>query len=500
MFAALVLVLVGIQSAGIAPGDAMPTSRWAQDAIARALAACAEIADDFRRAQALAEISEAQVAAGDTAGAHATLAQALASAQRIDGEPLRSWALHDVGLAEVRADDLATGESIAESIHDAELHDAVLAAVVDARRGAKDIAGALATARRMKGAAPQGRSLRSIAIVQASESDFPGALLTARSIPHAGTNALALGDIAAAMARDGSFEEARLLVARIRDSQSRAHALADVAAAQASAGDVLGAQAVAAQLEDKLERAQALARIASVRAGSAPADAQGMFERALGLVSSARASASRKCDALIEIARAQLMAGEVSRAAATLEHALTGLKRVKDASERLDLVTRIAPLQARAGEFAGAFATAMRAEDASLRPLLVRDIATSQAEKGDAVGAIALARGLDDQPAAAAALFGVMRAQWQGHDVAGFRETIRVALETVRAIGNPELRAGALGSLAAAHAEEGDLEAAEAVFAEAMRAATTTEPGSQRAAVYARIADALADRHRSLAD
>ena len=142
----------------------------------------------------------------------------------------------------------------------------------------------------------------------------------------------------------------------------------------------------------------------------------------------------------------------------------------------------------------------MRAEDGSLRPLLVRDIAASQAEKGDVAGAVAAARALDDRPAAAAALFGILRVQSQTHDDAGMHETLSVTLQAVRVIGNSELRAGALGSLAAAHVQEGNLPAAQALFTEAMNTAAAIDGGQQRAAVYARIADSLADRHRALSD
>jgi len=130
----------------------------------------------------------------------------------------------------------------------------------------------------------------------------------------------------------------------------------------------------------------------------------------------------------------------------------------------------------------------------------VTNIAVSQAEKGDVAGAVAIARSLDDRAAAAAALFGVLRVQSERHDISGLRETIGVTLQAVRVIGSTELRAGALGSLAAAHIREGDVEGAQAVFAEAMNTAAAADRGRQRAAVYARIADSLADRHRPFND
>jgi tetratricopeptide (TPR) repeat protein len=343
-------------------------------------------------------------------------------------------------------------------------------------------------------------SLRAIANQQAADNDFTAAMVTVRSIQQPRVNALAIGDVAAAIARNGSFEEARSLVAQIRDSETRSRALVEVAVAQAGVGDVKAAQGTAAQVDDKLDRAEALARVAALRASAAPAEAREMFSESLAVVAGGRASANRRADTLVEIARAQLLAGELAGAVATLKRAFGELRNVKGDAERLNLLSRIAPLQARAGDYAGAFSTAMRADDASLRPLLVRDVAMSQAERGDVAGAVAIARGLDDRPAAAAALFGILRVQSQAHDALGLKETIGVTLQAVRVIGSAELRAGALGSLVAVHAQEGDFAGAQAVFAEAMNTAAAVDGGQQRAAVYARIADSLAERHRPFTD
>jgi hypothetical protein len=498
--AALFLILLVIPDAAIAQGEGAPTAVWAHDALVRALSACDDITDSFHRAQVLAEISEAQVAAGEVAAARATLARALTTARAIDAEPLRNWALHDIGLAYVKADDLATAEAAAETIRDVRLHDAVLAAVVDARRGARDLTGAMTTAQRLKDIARQGFSLRTIAIQQASENDFTAAVATARSIQYGRANALALGDVAAAIARAGSFDEARALAVRIKDAPSRSRAFVEVAVAQAGFGDIRGALTTLTQVDDKPDHAEATARVAAIRASTAPDDAHEMFRQALAVAGKVRASANRKAALFVEIARAQIIAGETTEAKATLKRAFAAVPAVKGDAQRLDLLSRIAPLQARAGDFPGAFATAMRADDASLRPLLVRDIAAVQAEKGDVAGAVAIARSLEDRPAAVAALFGILRVQSQAHDASGLRETIDATLQAVRVIGSAELRAGALGSLAAAHAREGDVEGGQAVFAEAMNTAAAADGGAQRAAVYARIADSLADRHRPLND
>jgi len=494
VFAALFLTLALIS------GPPTPTASWAQDALGRALAASDDITDPFHHAQTLAEIAEAQATAGDAEGARALLAKAVEVAQGVNEDALRSWALQDIGLAYVRADDLNAAEATAAKIRDPRLHDIVLASVVDARRGARDLPGARATASRVRDPARQGQGLRAIAIVQASEAHFSEALETARSIQHPQTSALALGDVAATLARDGGFEEAHSVVLGIRDSQIRARGLVEVAVSQASTGDVFGGLKLVEQIDDKLARGEALARIAALRSTTAPDAAQDLFAQSMAVLAKAKGTANRKCDTLIEVARAQLVSGDTAGSDATLQRVFTELRNVKNDSQRLNLLSRIAPLQARAGNYAGAFSTAMRAEDGSLRPLLIRDIAVSQAEKGDVSGAVAAARALDDRPATAAALFGILRVQSQAHDTAGMQATMGATLQTIRFIGNAELRAGALGSLAATHVLEGDVSTGQALFTEAMNTAAALDGGQQRASVYARIADSLADRHRVVPD
>lgn len=500
VLAALFLTLIAATSATPAEGASTPAASWAHDALTQALAASEEITDPFHRAQVLAEISEAYSTTGNAEAARATLQRARAIAEGITGEALRSWALHDIGQAYVKANDLATAEATGESIRDQRLHDVVLAAVADARRGLRDLPGAQATARRIRDSLKQGHALRSIAAQQASENDFTAALVTARSIQHAGVNALAVGDVAALIARAGSFEEARQLVMTIRDAQGRARGLVEVAAAHAGVGDFRTALSTAEQIEDKFARAELLARIGALRPRSPQPSSHELFAQSLAAFSSARGSPGRRCDTLIEIARAQVIAEDVAGSTATLQRAFAELRNVKDDSQRLNMLSRIAPLQARMGDYAGALVTAMRAEDGSLRPLLARDIVVTQAEQGDVDGAVQAARALDDRTSAAAALFGILRVQSQAHDAAGLRDTIGVTLQTVRFIGNAEVRAGALGSLAATRVLEGDISAGRALFSEAMTTAAALDSEQQRAAVYARIADSLADRHRVLSD
>jgi hypothetical protein len=508
VFAALILFLViepatgtGVPTPGASAAQAPDaTEVWAREALVRALAASREIEDPFHRAQTLAEIAEAGASSGDTAMALATLQQADIDATRVEEGALRAWALHDIAIARLKANDVSGAEATADSIRDPRLRDAALAAVVDARRGARDVPGALAAARRIQESARQGMSIRSVALMQVAAGDVTGALATARSIQHAQANALALGDVAAAIARDGSSSEALLLAARIRDGASRSRAFVEIAAAQASNGDVRGALEAIEHIDDKLDRAEAEARVAAVRSDVAPGDARGTLSQAAAAASSARGSAYRKGEALVEIARGQVLVHDDEGALATLQKVLARQRELRKESDRLTLLSRIAPLQARAGDFGAAFATAMRADDPSLRPLLVRDIASFQADKGDVAGALVFARTLDDRPAAAAAFFGILRAQAQARDQQGMHATLAEALSSVRVIGNPELRAGALGSLAAAQVLDGNMEAAQAAFSEAMTTAAGVARGQQQAAVYARIADALANRRGAVAE
>jgi hypothetical protein len=163
-------------------------------------------------------------------------------------------------------------------------------------------------------------------------------------------------------------------------------------------------------------------------------------------------------------------------------------------------MTNIAPLQARAGDFSGAFATASQTGDSSLRPLLARDIAVAQAEAGDAAGALVAARALADPQAAAAACFGIIRVLAPSPSAPAMKEALEAAHAAVRSIRSVEVKAGFLGSLAVAHANAADGEGARARFEEAMAVADTASPGLQKATAYARIADAVADRRLARAD
>jgi tetratricopeptide (TPR) repeat protein len=469
-------------------------ARWAQGALEHAITASADIDDPFHRAQSLAEIADAQAGLGHGPEALTLLQRAAELAGKIDNDALGSWARHDIGLAYVKADDLALAQSTAEGIQDLRLRDNVLSAVIDARRAEHDYLGAIEAARRIQDVARQGHALRTVVIAQAGKGDLESALTTARSIVHPALSAVALGDVAAAFAKEGNFTEARTLAARIRDVRARSEALVEVAAGQADAGDVTGALTLAEGIEDKLSRAHALARVAAVRmrfGNTAPG--RELFTQSVALAKGARGGAERKAFVLIEIARAQLGSQEKAAARETLQLAVAQAKNIKNNSDRLSLLAQIVPMQARLGDHADAMVTAGRADDSSLRPLLIRDVAASQAETGDVAGAVRAARALQDRPAGAAAFFGIMRVQAQARDDSGMRETIDTALQTVRFIPNDELKAGALGSLAAAFLVLEDKDEALALFDEAMELAARVQPAPARVSAYARIADALGE-------
>jgi len=221
-----------------------------------------------------------------------------------------------------------------------------------------------------------------------------------------------------------------------------------------------------------------------------------LFEQARQLASSGRGGAERKTSTFVEIARAQSSVRDMAGARQSLKLAMASLDEVKRESDRLSLVAQIAPMQARLGDHAGAMATAWLAEDPSLRPILVRDVAAYQAEAGDIAGAVQTAGALDDRPAGAAAFFGILRVQSQERDSPALQTTIEAALRTVRLIRSDELRAGALGSLAAVNLASGNVEAARGLYEEALSVAARTEAGPSRAGAYTRIADALGEPGR----
>jgi hypothetical protein len=481
-------------AAQAAEGDG---AQWARNAVAQAVAASSDVQDSFHRAQSLAEIAEIQAGIGETAAAPPLLQLAAESIGNIDSDPLASWARHDIALAWLKVGEPGRAEAMADGVADPRLRDSVLAAVADSRRAEHNLSRALAAARRMQDSARQGQVLRSLVIAQVGAGDMDGALATARSIVHPVLSAIALSDVVSAFARAGNLGEARMFAARIRDDRVRSEALAEIVSAQADAGDFDGALAGAKRLEDKFAQAEALGSVAAarMRLGSAGAGRE-IFAQAVALASGARGSPGRKCFALIEIARAEISAGEKAAARQTLQKASAALADVKGNSDRLAAIQQIAPLQARIGDHAAAMATAWRAEDPSIRPLLMRDVAASQAEAGDIAGAVQAALTLDDRPAGAAAFFGILRVQSQARDSSGMRTTIEAALRTVRIMRGDELKAGALASLAAAQLVAGDADAARLLYDEAMSVAGRAEAGPTRTAAFARIADALGEPRR----
>lgn len=477
----------------LAQASLSPVGEWVRTALEEAHAAAVEIEDPYHRAQALAQIAEAEVVADQADRARETLEKAAAATGNVRMQPLAAWALHDIAFALAKTDDLAGAEATAERITDSTLRDAVLAHIAEAHRTAGDLVAAIAAARKISNTERQGRALREVVSKQISMGDLAGALLTARSIVHGQQNALALGDVAIAEAKEGNLEVARSLAMRIRDTAFRARALSEIAAAQAEGGDVAGAMKLAEEIREPLPRAEAFARIAAVRSRRGT-NSHEAFAYALRTAQSARSSPARAV-ALIEIARAQVSARDFSGARETLSNAVRDVSSLREGELRVSLLGRIVPLQARCGAYAQALAVARQVTDPSLRPLLMRDVVAIQAESGDVDGAIAAARGISDPQDAVAAFFGILRIQSQSESASEQRKTVLLALEKARQISNPAAHAGALGALAAALMATGDAQTAQMIFDEARSSAASAPEPQQRAAAYARIADAVAPRN-----
>lgn len=476
-------------AAQAAEGDG---ATWARSALERAQSASADIHDPFHRAQSLAEIAETRAALGERMAAMSLLQLAAESADQIDNPALASWARHDIALAYLTAGDAGHAEAVAGTISDPQLRDSVLVAATDVRRTAQDLSGAMFTAWRIRDEVRRGEALRRIVIAQADARQMQDALAIVRSIPNPLLADVALGDVATAYARGGNIGEARKHALRIRDARVRSEVQAEITSLQAEMGDVTDAAAAAKSISDRLSRAQALARVASatIRAGRI-ADGEERFASALALCSGARGTPERKTFTLIEIARAQISAGEAVEARSTLRRASATLASAKSDSSRYGLLQQIASLQARAGDHVSAVETAWLVDDASLRPELMREVAASQAEAGDVTGAVKMAIALEDRPAGAAALLGVLRVQSRLQDAEGLSETMDAALRAARSMRGGEVKAGALASLAAAQMAAGDAGAARRTYEEAIGVASRAEPASARVAAYVRIADAL---------
>ncbi|MBI3621599.1 MAG: hypothetical protein HY208_05360 [Nitrospirae bacterium] len=323
------------------------------------------------------QISRAQIADGN-------LDSALVTASPImDITPYALWgAMNDL----VSIGNLDSARQLASKIPDPYQKGYALEGLVVAQLQTGDIQGALHTAASIEAGHPQASALKAIADKQLKTGDSSAARHTLQDAIQATTRITNSGDIA------------------------KSDILWRIAATQAAAGDLNGAKVTAAAIKTEAHKAFAFHDIA--RAQIARGDIEGARKTIKQIAEEPISQSNTRSVAELDIAGAQVKAGHLSDAKATVdslnkEYRQTGLGT-------------IARVQAETGDFTGAMETVAAIKDTDVKSSTLHEIAQAQTNAGDFKGAVQTVALIPDQ-----------EPQWQKFDT--LRDISRARVKTTNA-------------------------------------------------------------------
>ncbi|HZF25573.1 MAG TPA: hypothetical protein VEZ88_04880 [Steroidobacteraceae bacterium] len=471
-------------------------STWARYAMGQSSAAAQNIDDPYFKVEALLRLAAVNASFDDLDSARATLRSAHEIARQVSGAPSHDLALRDVGLQWARFGEVDAALDAANAIDASDLRAAVLNAVIGAQIAAGDFSAAKGTAQRLPSASAAEQALRRIAQVQARHNQLSDARATVAEIEDDSIRTIAAADVAAALADIGnadSIERALGMARSIHGKYERDAALVYIALIQAQSRDLVGAIKTLERVKDPASRALGFGRLSTMRsAADDPENAEALLKRALADVRKARPNRARTL-ALCEIAVAQISRGQKDAARALLQEALQVDSKARVANADVLGLEAIARLQARAGDIAGASATAAQVTDETTRALLVHDIAAAQAESGDINGARATAEALSDARLQVPAWFGIIGVQTAAGDRAGARDSLQTVQERARGLEDLEYRSQSLAAVAAAQVKLDDVLSGWSSFQEAVAAADLLKQNVPRSAAFANVAEPFHD-------
>ena len=472
---AFVLIAKAQRVAGDLPG--------ARESLSRATVAAAAIeylADHEEPAQARAfiDVARAQTAMGDKARARLILPRALASTDRIERPDHRAAVLSDISYAQRLAGDedgaqetLSLSLAATDQIESDDSKLGVLSAIAkrlgsagELQKTAEIVRKAHEIYARIGPASAQSYSsdLRRLVEDQVEAGDVDGALRTAEVIGDEDDygRALALGDIAYALAAAGDIAAAFATQEHIRGAYPRFVVVRQVGVALAAAGDIAGATAAAARIIEIEEEEtwwgpadieRAIQRSIIFRAIVDAHLAAGAFDKALGALEEIERSA-HIANAAMAIAKAQMAAGDLYAARATVDTVCEHRRRIDRCVEALSAL-------AVAHDSAG---------DIELAQTLV-SLAWETAEWTRT----------RVSPRYTQPFVALWKAQMRMGDVAGARKTFATALVTADDRGNyAQKDAEELADLGSKAFQMGEHESAAQAFSQAMEVAADIEDSS----------------------
>lgn len=235
------------------------------------------------------------------------------------------------------------------------------------------------------------------------------------------------------------------------DAFLRENALRGIAAGQAEVGGFDAALEAAALIEDEYIRTDAWRHIAiaQARAGDR-ASAGKLLDKVLQTVTAFKNVHLIRVEALVATAEAQAQIGNVPGAIKTA----VGVGNLHAKAEGL---RKISIVQARAGDLKGALETAATIVDERMKAQALKGIATARAEAGDREGALQTAAGIRDPYLMAGALRKIAVAPPILKDRTAALDLLGQALNSARTIQDENEKVDAVGAIALAYAEAGDV-------------------------------------------
>lgn len=489
------IIVVAILACARAAFSAEPSdpAEWRSIALTRAQRAAAEVEDPYRQAEVLAAIARAQASVEGPAAAEKIIRQALTVASKIQADEFRGWVLNDVVLAQIAAEDLSGAKQTAESINAARPQGAAYAAIANVHVRLGNLPAAKGLALRMGDPVARGDILRQIVSAHSLNGEIEAAKAMLPSIEDKQYSAMAYGDVAAARVDDDNVPGAYELAARARKA-SRNEIYGRIALAQAETGDFPGALKSLNLINEPIARALVQGRIALQRVeNDDAAGARELLASAMAALKQAKGKPQTKLAPAAQLARWQVVAGDVNAARETLRSLRFEAELLPAGQDRDDQLDYIGRSQARAGDTREALGAARYISDRVMRALLVRD-AVSLDPNASPANAAAWAGEFNDPLVDAAAQFGVISMQtFRGPKMPSL-ETFDAARAAVRKITDRELLPAAYAALAAARARAGDVPGSRDIFQDALASAEALGRGDQVAAACVNIVDALDER------
>jgi len=327
-------------------------------------------------------------------------------------EKVRSAALNAITFYLAHSGKDAQAIEAARGIRDKQLLAYALATIAELQARQRDAAAAMRTVESI--AAPEARigalvgntSERNnpgLAVARGRAGDRAGvrqyldrARVLAAALPAGPKQAEAFASIALAMAQLGDAAEGLRQIRVLDDSEIRDAAIGQVALLQAQAGAWDEAYRTARSVPDPERRFSAIFKLGEAQAQAGKRDdARQTFRKLL----EANAGPKPLITEVYLIARAQIYAGDLTAALATIE---------REEVPQTQLIEEVAAAQAEAGDYAGARTTvAERIPDDAEKADAYGVIAYYQAKAGQAKEALRWAESLDDRRHRSAVLMGV---------------------------------------------------------------------------------------------